>query len=145
MVLCNHFNKPFNEETAMKLLKQKLFTTISASAIFIFCFLLGLIRWLNIFNKDIYVISAAINSHITNFTISLMLCTLIGYVLLLTGKKLVSTIAVGVVLVAANFVYETLLPVLNTTDIVDAVYGLVGVAVSLVYLFIIGKFGFKKD
>ena len=129
----------------MPTLKQKSITTISLLSIFILCFLLVIIRWINIFNEDIYVISEEINSHITNFTLSLLLCTLIGYVLLLTNKKYVSNIMVGILLVLANFVYEMFLPILNTTDIIDALYGLVGVAISLVYLYFIGKYGFIRE
>lgn len=128
----------------MQVLKQKSFTTISFLSIYILCFLLVIIRWINIFNEDIYVISAAINSHIANFTLSLMMCTLIGYLLLSTGKKFVSTIMVGILLIVVNFVYEIFLPILNTTDIIDALYGLVGVAISLVYLYFIGKYGFIR-
>ncbi len=134
-----------DQEKTIHMLKQKLFTTISLLSIFVFCFLLAIIRWINIFNEDIYVISEGINSHITNFTLSLMVCTLIGYVLLITGKRFVSNLLVGVVLVVINFVYEILLPILNTTDIVDAFYGLFGVAISLMYLCIIYKLGFVRE
>ena len=129
----------------MKKLKQKSFTTISLLSIFTFCFALSIIRWINIFNKDIYVITKAINSHITNFTLSLLVCTLIGYILLLTGKKYVFSVMVAIVLAVANFVYETFLPMLNTIDIVDAFYGWFGVAISLGYLYIIDKFGFIRE
>ena len=129
----------------MRTLKQKSITTISLVFIFILCFLLVIIRWINIFNEDIYVISEAINSHITNFTLSLLLCTLVGYVLLLTSKKYVSNIMFGILLVLTNFVYEMFLPILNTKDIIDALYGLVGVAISLVYLYFIGKYGFIRE
>ena len=129
----------------MQTLKQKSITTISLVSIFILCFLLVIIRWINIFNENIYVISEVINSHITNFTLSLLLCTLVGYVLLLASKKYVSNIIVGILLVLANFVYEMFLPILNTTDIIDALYGLVGVAISLVYLCFIGKYGFIRE
>ena len=129
----------------MQTLKQKSFTTTSLLSIFILCFLLVIIRWINIFNEDVYVISVAINSHITNFTLSLMMCTLIGYLLLSTGKKYVSTIMVGILLIVVNFIYEIFLPILNTTDIIDALYGLVGVVISLVYLYFIGKYGFIRE
>ena len=129
----------------MKKLKQKSFTTISLLSIFTFCFALAIIRWINIFNKDIYVITKEINSHITNFTLSLLVCTLIGYILLLTGKKYVFSVMVAIVLAVANFVYETFLPMLNTIDIVDAFYGWFGVAISLGYLYIIDKFGFIRE
>ena len=129
----------------MQTLKQKSFTTTSLLSIFALCFLLVIIRWINIFNEDVYVISVAINSHITNFTLSLMMCTLIGYLLLLAGKKHVSTIMVGILLIVVNFIYEIFLPVLNTTDIIDALYGLAGVVISLVYLYFIDKYGFIRE
>ena len=129
----------------MQTLKQKSFTTTSLLLIFVLCFLLVIIRWINIFNKDVYVISVAINSHITNFTLSLMMCTLIGYLLLLAGKKYVYTIMVGIPLIVLNFIYEIFLPVLNTTDIIDALYGLVGVVISLMYLYFIDKYGFIRE
>ena len=129
----------------MQTLKQKSFTTTSLLSIFALCFLLVIIRWINIFNEDVYVISVAINCHITNFTLSLMMCTLIGYLLLLTGKKYVSTIMLGILLIVGNFIYELFLPVLNTTDIIDALYGLVGVVISLVYLYFIDKYGFIRE
>ena len=129
----------------MQTLKQKSFTTTSLLSIFALCFLLVIIRWINIFNEDVYVISVAINYHITNFTLSLMMCTLIGYLLLLVGKKYVSTIMVGILLIVVNFIYEIFLPVLNTTDIIDALYGLVGVVISLVYLYFIDKYGFIRE
>ena len=129
----------------MQTLKQKSFTTTSLLLIFVLCFLLVIIRWINIFNEDVYVISVAINSHITNFTLSLMMCTLIGYLLLLAGKKYVYTIMVGIPLIVLNFIYEIFLPVLNTTDIIDALYGLVGVVISLVYLYFIDRYGFIRE
>ena len=129
----------------MQTLKQKSFTTTSLLLIFVLCFLLVIIRWINIFNEDVYVISVAINSHITNFTLSLMMCTLIGYLLLLAGKKYIYTIMVGIPLIVLNFIYEIFLPVLNTTDIIDALYGLVGVVISLMYLYFIDKYGFIRQ
>ena len=129
----------------MQTLKQKSFTTTSLLSIFALCFLLVIIRWINIFNEDVYVISVAINSHITNFTLSLMMCTLIGYLLLLAGKKYVYTIMVGIPLIVLNFIYEIFLPVLNATDIIDALYGLVGVVISLMYLYFIDKYGFIRE
>ena len=129
----------------MKKLETKLSTSISLVSIFIFCFILVLIRWINIFNSYIFVINETINSHITNFTLSVLLCVLIGYLLQLFGKKYNSNIIVGMVIILSNFIYEIFLPILNTTDIVDAVYGLVGTIISLIYLYIISKYGFKTN
>ena len=129
----------------MKKLETKLSTSISLVSIFIFCFILVVIRWINIFNSYIFVINETINSHITNFTLSVLLCVLIGYLLQLFGKKYNSNIIVGMVIILSNFIYEIFLPILNTTDIVDAVYGLVGTITSLIYLYIISKYGFKTN
>ena len=129
----------------MQKLKPKLFTTISFVTVFLLCLVLVVIRWLNIFNKNILVVNKIVNSHITNFTLSVMLCVLIGYLLLAAGKKYITNIIVGVLLVLANFIYETFLSILNTTDIIDAVYGFLGVLISLIYLYFISKFGFEID
>ena len=129
----------------MKILKQKSFTTISLLALFAFCLALVIIRWINIFNEDVYVLTQTINFHITNFILSFMVCTIAGYVLLVTGKKYIFCGIVALLLAVANLVYEVFLPMLNTTDIVDAYYGWVGVAISLVYLYIISKFGFVRQ
>lgn len=129
----------------MKKLETKLSTSISLVSIFIFCFILVVIRWINTFNSYIFVINETINSHITNFTLSVLLCVLIGYLLQLFGKRYNSNIVVGMVIILSNFIYEIFLPILNTTDIVDAVYGLVGTIISLIYLYIISKYGFKTN
>ena len=126
-------------------IKQRLWVTISLLAVYILCFALVAVRWMNIFNKNIYVISENINSHITNFTLSVLLCTLIGYFLFLAGKKYRYTFIIGCLLIAANFIYEMFLPVLNTSDIVDAWYGLAGVVMSLVYLRFVGKYGLERE
>ena len=125
--------------------KTKPGTTISLVIVFTVCMVLTVIRWLDIFNADIYVINETVNSHITNFTLSLLLCTFIGYLLLSAGKKYISNAVIGILLIIANFIYELLLPVLNTRDVVDALYGLAGVTVSLIYLFVISRYGFVKE
>lgn len=129
----------------MQKLKPKLFTTISFVSLFLFCLILVVIRWINIFNKNVLVVNEIVNSHITNFTLSVMLCVLIGYLLLAAGKKYISNIIVGILLVLANYIYEAFLPILNTTDIVDAAYGFIGVLISLIYLYFISKYGFEVD
>lgn len=125
--------------------KTKLGTTISLVIVFTVCMVLTVIRWLDIFNADIYVINETVSSHITNFTLSLLLCTFIGYLLLSAGKKYISNAVIGILLIIANFIYELLLPVLNTRDVIDALYGLAGVTVSLIYLFVISRYGFVKE
>ena len=115
--------------------KTKPGTTISLVIVFTVCMVLTVIRWLDIFNADIYVINETVNSHINNFTLSLLLCTFIGYLLLSAGKKYISNAVIGILLI----------PVLNTRDVIDALYGLAGVTVSLIYLFVISRYGFVKE
>lgn len=127
----------------MKPRKSKKITTVSFFTIFALCFIIVIIRWINIFNENVFVISNEINSHITNLNISLMLCTLIGYLLLCYKKKYIHTIIIGILTICANLIYETLLPFINTTDFIDAIYGIIGVVISLVYLYFIDKKGFN--
>ena len=124
--------------------KPKTITTISVVFIFLLCFILGIIRWINIFNENVFAITKEINSHITNFNISLMLCTLIGYLLLCYRKKYWIIVIVGLVLISINLIYETIFPFINTVDLIDAVYGVVGVIISLIYLLFINKKGFDN-
>lgn len=125
--------------------KQKTWVTLSLLGVYIFCFVLVIMRWMNIFNKNIYVVNENINSHITNFTLSLLLCTLIGYFMFLAGKKYRFIFITGCLLIISNFIYEMFLPVLNTKDIVDALYGMIGVIASLVYLYFVGKYGIEHE
>ena len=127
----------------MNIRKTKNVTTISLLVIFFLCFVLVVIRWINIFNENIFVITKEINSHITNFTLSLMICTIIGYLLLCYKKKYSSIIKLGLIAIIINLIYETLLPFINTMDFIDAFYGMVGVVVSITYLYFINKKGFK--
>ncbi|MFQ9509633.1 MAG: hypothetical protein ACLRZ7_01540 [Lachnospiraceae bacterium] len=122
--------------------KPKKFTTISFVLIYMFCLALVLIRWAHTFNNDIVVINQEINSHITNFTLSILMCILFGYISLIAGKQYQSCLMIGVLIIVGNFIYETILPLLNTIDIIDAIYGLVGVLFSLIYLYFISKYGF---
>ena len=123
--------------------KTKISTTISVVSIFLFCFVLGIVRWINIFNENVFVITKEINSHITNFTIRLMVCTMIGYLLLCYRKKCSTIIKIGLILISMNLIYETILPFINTIDFMDAIYGIIGIIVSLLYLYVIDKKGFK--
>ena len=128
----------------MDIRKSKNITTITLVMVFTVCFILGIIRWINIFNENVFVITKEINSHITNFTISLMLCTLIGYLLLCYRKKYWIIVIVGLVLISINLIYETIFQFINTVDLIDAVYGVVGVIISLIYLLFINKKGFDN-
>ena len=121
--------------------KPKAIAIITLVIIFIVCFILGIMRLTNAFNENIFVITKEINSHIVNFIISLMLCTLIGFLLLCYKKKNSTIVIVGLILISMNLILETILPFVNYLDLIDAVYGIVGVIIGLLYLLFIDKIG----
>ena len=47
--------------------------------------------------------------------------------------------------IIANIIYETILPILNTVDFIDAVYGIVAVVLSFIYLYFLDKKGFEEE
>ena len=73
-----------------------------------------------------------------------MLCTLVGYLMLSMESKYRYVIIFGILIVVCNLIYEILLPILNTIDIIDALYGIIAVVLSLIYLFFIDKYGFAS-
>ncbi len=101
---------------------------------------LGLIRWLSVFT-DIVVINAEINSHISNFSLSLLFYLAVGVYWIQTDEKFSLTVYLGISLIVGNLICETLLGSINTPDIIDAVYGIIGVLISFVFLFSAHKYG----
>lgn len=84
-------------------------------------------------------------THISNFVISFYLVLVTGFVEILISGKLKGTYLIIILLIAANFIYEWFIPVLNTPDKTDALYGFAGSLAPLVYLFLFQKFGIKKN
>ncbi len=108
-------------------------------------FVLTLIRWLNAFNSDLVVINPEITSHITNFSLSLLTYLAIGSLWLALGLKFRFAAALGAFMIAANFICETLLSSINTTDIIDAIYGTVGVILAFIYFYFASRYGLIKN
>jgi len=92
------------------------------------------IDWLN--NTDIY-------SHISNFTISYNLVSIIGFIWLLQGVSMRIISIACFVIISLNFIFELFITVLNTRDMVDAYYGVGGTAMAYVFLLIAKKWGLK--
>jgi hypothetical protein len=102
--------------------------------IFIACFLLTVCRWLNSIYPDIVLLPNAILLHITNFSLSLMLLLTFGFTVLVFGRIMKTITIAGLLIIAFNIVYEILFPIMNTTDIVDALFGTLGVVLAYIYL-----------
>lgn len=129
----------------MKIRKQKRMTAFSFIAIYMVCLMLILLRWANIFNEDILVMNKEINSHITNFTLSILINIFIGYLFLIYRKNFKYIILTSLFISLVNYGYEMFLSFINTKDIIDGHYGLIGVIISLGYLYLINKYGFIDE
>lgn len=113
-------------------------------ALICFGILLTLGRWYSVFKNDFVIINSEIHSHISNLSLSMIVYVGIGYSWLLYGSKFRFIIILGVFLIVANFVCETLMAFMNTTDIIDAIYGTVGVLTAYIYLFLTNKYGLEE-
>ncbi len=60
-------------------LKPKKVTKIVYNCLILFAAILAFIRWMNAFNSGIVVINAEINSHISNFALSLVFYLGVGF------------------------------------------------------------------
>ena len=121
---------------------------LNSRTTFLFCILLAITLLLILGrSKEILQLDVAIDlipdfyHHISNLAISYMLYTGIGLMWLLLGYNFKLIILLGVILIVSNFVYETLLEILNTKDIVDAYFGLTGTMIGFLFLYYIKNFG----
>lgn len=78
--------------------------------------------------------------HVSNFSISYMLYSGIGYMWLMLGLDFKYIIKLGAFIILSNLVYELFIPLLNTRDIVDAYYGISGTGLGFLVLWWIKKF-----
>lgn len=84
-------------------------------------------------------------SHISNGTISYILCSATGLVWLLMGVRFRLILWLGLFFIAVNFVYELFIPVLNTRDVTDAWYGTAGTLVAMAFLFLVSRAGLQDN
>lgn len=109
-----------------------------------FGFIFGVIRWLKVFNNSFVVITLEITSHISNFSLSLLAYLVIGSLWLTSGVKFSYITGLGIFLIAANFICETLMAFINTTDIIDAIYGTGGTVLVFIYLYCVNRNGLMQ-
>lgn len=103
--------------------------------------LLTIIRWISAFNSRIMVINEEINSHISNFSLSLICYLAIGFTWILQGTKFKKVTVLGIIIIIANLLSETVMGFMNTPDIIDAVYGMIGTVTGFCFLFLSKKYG----
>lgn len=82
-------------------------------------------------------------SDISNFSLSLLLYLAIGFTWILQGVRFAKIILLGIVIIAANVICETIMGFMNTPDIIDAVYGIAGTIISFCFLAVSRRYGLK--
>lgn len=123
--------------------KPKKITKIVYNCLILIAAILAIIRWISAFNNDIVVINAEINSHISNFALSLVFYLGVGFTWILQKNTFKKIILLGVFIIAANIICETVMGFMNTTDILDAIYGIVGTLIGFCYLLVVSKYGLE--
>lgn len=109
--------------------------------LFLFAVALIIARWYSGLNLDFVVINKTIQSHISNFSLSLVICLGSGYLALNLYGKMRPIYILSFIMILANIVCETVITLLNTPDIIDALSGVLGVVVALGYLKLAHKYG----
>ena len=112
--------------------------------LFLMACTLTFIRWLSYLHPGTKILPDFILLHITNFSLSLMLMLAFGFTVLVFGGKMIVVRLAGLLIIAFNLIYEVLFPILNTPDIVDALFGLCGVIIAFAFLYMLNKKGFMK-
>ena len=69
----------------------------------------------------------------------------IGYSWLLRGVKFRFIVLLGLFLTLGNFICETLMGFMNSTDLIDAVYGVIGIAAGFVFLLVTNQRGLMPN
>lgn len=82
--------------------------------------------------------------HVSNFSISYILVSGIGFAWILLGVRRLFIWCLGICVALINLIYELWIPILNTPDTIDAYYGLCGTALALVFVLIIQKYGMQR-
>jgi hypothetical protein len=83
------------------------------------------------------------HQHISNFSLTYLLYSGIGYIWLLAGVQQRQVSLLGAAFLLANLVYELWLPLLNTRDLVDAYYGFGGALAGALFLWVVKAYGLR--
>ena len=102
---------------------------------------LMLCRWLEHVVPNVRLLPDFLLDHITNFALCMLLLLIFGITVLSFGGKFRGITAAALVMSALNIGYECFIPIRNTPDILDAVFGVIGVAIAYVFLILLRKNG----
>lgn len=107
----------------------------------VFDVFLILCRWLEHIVPNVRLLPDFLLDHITNFALCMLLLLIFGITVLSFGGKFRGITAVALVTSVLNIGYECFIPIRNTPDILDAVFGVIGVAVAYIFLILLRKNG----
>ena len=77
------------------------------------------------------------------FALSLVFYLGVGFPWILQKKPFNKIILLGLFIIIANVICETVMGFMNTTDILDAIYGIAGTFIGFCYFFVINKYGLE--
>ena len=82
-------------------------------------------------------------SHLSNLVISYIILSTFGLILLLMAAPLKSLYIASAILLVANFIVETVVTFMNVLDILDAVAGTIGIAIAVLTILVLKRYGLK--
>ena len=84
-------------------------------------------------------------THISNFSLILMVYTAVGYMALLFDVKTRFLLVLALAFGGINMITESFITILNTPDLTDAYFGYAAVSVALTYLLIVKNYGLNPN
>ncbi|WP_417855650.1 hypothetical protein [Xanthomarina gelatinilytica] len=84
-------------------------------------------------------------NHISNFSFCFIIYITIGYVGVMFGMTFKHLILIGAFILFLTLIIELLIPISNTPDKTDAVFGILGVLIGFGFLYAIKNYGLKKN
>ncbi len=95
----------------------------------------------NILSRMLRLLPDFLLDHINNFALCMLLMLILGIIVLSFEGKFRGITAAALVMSVLNIGYECFIPIRNTPDILDAVFGVIGVAIAYVFLILLRKNG----
>lgn len=127
-------------KTIYKYTLKKPFT-IGFSILLCIGLLLTIGRWFSVFNNEFIMISESFHYSVSNLSLSLIVYLGMGHLWLTLGENFHRIIILGLFIIASNFICETVMGFMNTTDIRDAIYGTIGTLIAFIFLYLTDKYG----
>ena len=124
--------------------------TVHGVILYFTVIILGLVAYLTPIGEIIWgylndVGLVDIGDHISNYLLSLIILFAAGSIALLNNISKKRILLIALLLLSANFITELFVTLKNTPDIIDALYGTVGVLIALILIFVMDKYGIRKN